>query len=369
MACHCQSNTRLQHQEPGFALTSLYLYLVAHCNLSCAHCWISPAFSSYHQDGIPFDALRRTISEAKALGLQNVKLTGGEPLLYRDIGKLLGFLGREKVDILIETNGTLIDREMVDRFADCHVEQISVSLDGATEEVHDEIRGVEGSYRRTLKGLQLLSEYGLSFQIIMTLQRKNRHEIEGVMRLSRDVGANSLKINHLLPCGRGRAAFKHRMNLEFEELIQLYQMVEKNRPEPDDLDIVFDLPLAFRSIKDIKTRGICECHILNILGILANGDFSICGVGQTVEELRMGNICRDPVSEVWKNNATLRKLRMSLPWKLKGICGECIFKFQCLGACRANAYTLTQDLYAPYFLCEKFDASGLFPASRNTRES
>lgn len=369
MTSYYQSNIRMQDQEPGFLLTSLYLYLVAYCNLSCAHCWISPEFSRRRQEGIPFDALTRTISEAKALGLQNVKLTGGEPLLYRNIGELLAFLSREKINISVETNGTLIDREIADRFSACDVEQISVSLDAATEKVHDELRGVEGSFRRTLNGLGFLSKYNLNFQIIMTLQRRNKEEIEDLIRLSRDVGASSLKINHLLPCGRGRDAFKHEQNLELEELIRLYQMVEKNWPRLDGLDIIFDLPVAFRSIEDIKTKGICECHILNILGILANGDFSICGIGQTVEELRMGNICRDSISKVWENTLTLKNLRKSLPWKLKGICGQCLFRFQCLGACRANAYTLNKYLYAPYFLCEKLYESGLFPASRNAQES
>ena len=369
MTRHNQSNIRMQHQEPDFLLTSLYLYLVAQCNLKCAHCWISPAFSQHRQEGIPFDSLTKTISEAKVLGLQDVKLTGGEPLLYRNIGELLDFLGREEINISVETNGTLIDREMVDRFLACDVEQIAVSLDGATEKVHDEIRGVEGSFRRTLNGLGLISESNLNFQIIMTLQRKNKKEVEDVIRLSRDVGAESLKINHLLPCGRGKNVFKHEQNLGLEELITLYQMVEKNWPQPDGLEIIFDLPVAFRSIENIKTRGICECNILNILGILSNGDFSICGIGQTVEELRMGNICRDSISEVWEKTLTLKNLRKSLPWKLKGICGKCLFRFQCLGACRANAFTLTNDLYAPYFLCEKLYESGLFPASRNVQES
>jgi len=70
------------------------------------------------------------------------------------------------------------------------------------------------------------------------------------------------------------------------------------------------------------------------------------------------------ISDVWKNNAILNELRKSLPGRLKGICNKCIFKFQCLGACRANAYSLEKDLYAPYFLCEELYESGRFPQSR-----
>jgi len=352
------------NQETNYALTDLYLYLTNYCNLCCSHCWISPKFSEFHKNGIPLDALKKTILEAKSLGLQSVKLTGGEPLLYRDMTKLLAFLAAEEITIFVETNGTLIDRGMVEHFQSCHVEQISVSLDAATEKVHDEIRGVKCSFDRTLRNLHLLSDYGLNFQIIMSIQRKNSKEIPDVIQLSEKVGAHSLKINPLIPWGRAKDAFKHNQNLELDELIDLYLLAKKEWPQPGNLEIIFDLPVAFRSIEEIKQRGITECRILNILGILANGDFSICGIGQTVDELRMGNLFRDSICEVWQNSPILKELRDSLPKKLKGICGLCIFKFQCLGACRASAYANTGNLYAPYFLCQELMDSGDFPSSR-----
>lgn len=354
----------MQNKEPEFELTSLYLYLTDHCNLCCSHCWVSPKFSEQKQNGISLAGLKKAISEAKSLGLQSVKLTGGEPLLYKHIDGLLAFLASEQIDVLIETNGTLLNRDLVERLKSCNLDQLSISLDAATEEVHDQIRGVKGSFRRTLEGLTHLFKHGLNFQIIMTLQSRNRQEIPGVIRLSEKLGASSLKINPLIPCGRGKEVFSNNHNLELEELLHLYHMVEKQWSLKKDLSIIFDLPVAFRSIEEIKHRGIVECRILNILGILSNGDFSICGIGQTVHELRMGNLTRDSIGEIWRNSQILKDLRKSLPGKLKGICEHCIFKFQCLGACRANAYALTGDLYAPCFLCQESFDSGLFPSSR-----
>lgn len=355
---------QMLNQEPGYALTDLYLYITDHCNLCCTHCWISPRFSQNQQNSISLSALKKTILEAKSVGLQSVKLTGGEPLLYQDIKGLIEFLASEELSIFMETNGILFDENMIESFQSCKVEQISVSLDAASEEVHDEIRGVKGSFHRTLKGMRLLSDYGLNFQIIMTLQRKNSKEIPGLIRLSEKIGAGSLKINPLQPCGRAIDTFKHGDNLDLDELLDLYRLVEEEWSKPDSLEIFFDLPLAFRSIEEIKRKEIDECRVLNILGILANGDFSICGIGQTIDELRMGNIHEVSICEVWEDNPVLKELRQSLPGELKGICHHCIFKFQCLGACRANAYAMTGDLYAPYFLCQDFYESGLFPMSR-----
>ncbi len=351
-------------KEPAFQLSNLYIYQTDSCNLCCSHCWISPKFSHSKQNGVPFDSLKRPISEAKTLGLQSVKITGGEPLLYRELPSLLSFLDSEGLSVSIETNGTLLDKDIVSHFSSTNVQLVSVSVDAASEPIHDEIRGVRGSFNRTVEGLRLLSKAGMNSQVIMTLQQKNRKEIPGVIRLSDELGARSLKINHLIPTGRGKKAFARGEDLGLEELIRLYRMMEEKCPRPENLEIIFDLPLAFRSIDAIKRGGTRDCRILNILGILANGDYSICGIGQTVPELRMGNIHRDSISSVWRNNPILRDLRRSLPSKLKGICHDCIFKFQCLGGCRANAYALTGDFYAPYFLCQRLFDAGKFPSSR-----
>jgi SynChlorMet cassette radical SAM/SPASM protein ScmF len=305
------------------------------------------------------------ILEAKPLGLTSVKLTGGEPLLYEEIAGLLSFFDQNSdIALYVETNGTLIDREMAARLKSSPLAQISVSLDGAEEEVHDEIRGVRGSFRRVVEGLRLLSNAGLNLQIIMTLQARNRDQIPGLIQLAGDLGASSLKINPLIPCGRGMKAFGRRENLDIGELRRLYTWAERKSSQKGGPDILFDLPPAFKTIQDIQRRGLSECRILNILGILANGEISMCGIGQTAGSLRIGHVAEDSIARVWAENRFLKDLRQSLPGGLKGICGRCIFRFQCLGSCRADAYALNGDLFAPFFLCQELFESGLFPASR-----
>jgi len=353
--------------NPHYPLHSLYLYLADQCNLACRHCWIAPGFSPGHKDGIPFLHLKKTILEAKELGLQIVKLTGGEPLLYRDIDELLEFLAAEEIGVIIETNGTLLTSSLIEKLKSCKMVQISVSLDAGAAEIHDEFRGVKGCFDRAVAGLRLLAEHGYGFQVIMTLHRKNRTELPRLISLCKEVGAGSLKINPLMPCGRGKEVFKDKQNLDPEELIQLYQTLEGESSRNSAVDIILDLPVALRTITDIKRRGVIECRILNILGILANGDFSICGIGQIMDELRMGNLYQDSIKKVWCNSRILTDLRQGLPKQLKGICSRCIFRFQCLGSCRANAYAVSKDIFAPFFLCQESYESGLFPVSRTSR--
>lgn len=346
------------------SLSTLYLYLTDRCNLRCSHCWIAPAHSENRQAGIPFKPLKKAIKAARSIGLCGVKLTGGEPLLYKEIKALLAFLSDEELTITIETNGTLFDESIIKAFQEAKVSLVSVSLDAASETLHDEIRGQKGCYRQTRKGLALLGGSDINSQAIMTLQQKNRNEIQRVIRLCEEMGIDSLKINHLIPCGRGTAAFERGDNLSLEELIEAHRQVKEEWDPPKNVAVYFDLPLAFQSVDELTSQGINECKILNIMGILGNGDFSICGIGHLVEALRMGNIETDDIVEVWKSSKVFKDLRGSLPQELKGACGNCIFKFQCLGNCRANAYAVSKDLYAPYFLCQQLQDKKKFPESR-----
>ena len=105
----------------GHALTDLYLYLVDSCNLACGHCWIEPRSSKAPGRSIPLNPLKRALEEARSLGLQRVKLTGGEPLLYPDLNGLLSFLAEADLECSMETNGTLLDRETVRILGDAGV--------------------------------------------------------------------------------------------------------------------------------------------------------------------------------------------------------------------------------------------------------
>ena len=347
-----------------YSLSSLFLYLTDSCNLRCSHCWISPHHSAKGDSGILLDLLKETIKEAKSIGLNTVKLTGGEPLLYHNIEALLYFLRDEDLTVSIETNGTLIGKKIAGIFQDVGINQVAVSLDAASEKIHDELRGVRGCFEKTVAGIKRLSEKDLNVQIITTLQNKNRAELFELLKLCERLSVTSIKINHLLPFGRATDAFRRGENLELNDLVELQQWVYDNRDHFPDLEIIFDLPVAFRSIDEIKQKGICECQVHNILGILASGEYCICGIGQTHPDLRMGNIRSDSIRDVWENSAILKELRESLPSKLNGICGNCIFKFQCLGCCRANAYAVSGNLYAPYFLCQSLYDENRFPESR-----
>jgi SynChlorMet cassette radical SAM/SPASM protein ScmF len=133
------------------------------------------------------------------------------------------------------------------------------------------------------------------------------------------------------------------------------------------LKLFFDHPLAFRPLGKMfspNSNGCGRCGIHGILGVLADGSFALCGIGENVPELIFVHISTSPLREVWNANRVLTDIRKGLPGRLEGICGSCIMQSLCLGSCIAQNYYRRKDLWAPFWYCEQAEMAGLFPGSR-----
>ncbi len=359
-------------KESSYPLDTLYFYLTEGCNLACRHCWIAPKFQSGGAvyASLPLETLKDIVREGKPLGLAGVKLTGGEPLLHPNIFAILRFLREENLTVTVESNGVLCTPELAREIALCGGHFVSVSLDGADAETNEWVRGVKGSFDAAVQGIKNLVEAGIHPQIILTVMRKNHHQVEDIVRLAESLGASSVKYNVLMPCARGEDMYKRGEALDIEELVELGRWVENDLAPRTKLRLVFHHPAAFRPLGKMYGQegdGCSRCGIFGILGVLSDGSFALCGIGEQVPELVFGHASRDRLEDVWKNHPVLKDIREGLPRKMEGVCGECAMKLLCLGSCVAQNYYMSKNLFAPFWYCEEARKRGLFPVSRLLR--
>ncbi len=353
--------------RPKYTLNSVYLYLTGGCNLRCTHCWLTPDYVADDQeapDGITTDDVKKVIEQGKPLGLYEMKLTGGEPFINKEIFEIIELISSENITINIETNGTLIDRDTTSFLKKKGINHISVSIDSPNASFHDTFRGKSGALHDAVSGVRHMTEEGLDVQIIMSLTTDNVKDIEDLVKMARELNAGSVKINPILPIGRGNVLTEKGKTVPVEELIELCRWMEGDLSKKYGIETIFSLPTAFKSLRRFFGSNNSECHILNILGIIATGHISICGIGKEEPTLIMGNIREDDLGDIWKNSPILKSLREIVPKKMDGICGRCILKGVCLGACRANAFVLEGNLSAPDWICRDAYEKGLFPESR-----
>jgi SynChlorMet cassette radical SAM/SPASM protein ScmF len=354
-------------------LRAFYLYLTAGCNLACRHCWIVPRYVDGAPDPgevIDVDALRAAVAEARPMGLANCKLTGGEPTLHPRFREIVDLLTAEGLGLDMETNGTLLTAELARHLKDeSNIGFISVSLDAPTAAEHDAFRGVPGAYDGALRGLGHLVEAGYdNVQLIMSVWRGNRDQVEAVVRLAEECGAASVKLNPVTATGRGISMQDRGESLDFDETLALARSVDEEvRPEAK-VDVVLNLPPALVPASELwRTRGrVGDCGVERILGIVGTGDIALCGIGRTTPELNYGLLGVDSVRDIWLTHPTILGLRERLADKdgYPGICADCIHRSGCRTGCVANNFEHSGRLIWPNALCEEAERRGGFPATR-----
>jgi SynChlorMet cassette radical SAM/SPASM protein ScmF len=352
-----------------YSLNQLYFYLTEGCNLACKHCWIAPKFQTKDQvyPVLSFELFKSIIIQAKAMGLSGVKLTGGEPLMHPDIGKILTHIKDEELALTVETNGVLCTPELAKKIVECKNIFVSVSIDGAEAKTHEEIRGVSGSFDGAIAGVENLVKEGLKPQIIMSLMRANKDQMEPLVRMAETLGVESVKFNLVQPIKRGEKLHERGETLTIKELVDMGDWVERSLCASTDLRIVYDHPAAFRPLGKMfgdKGDGCYSCGILGILGVLANGKYALCGIGENVPELIFGDAKKDRLEDVWQKAEILNELRKGISHRFEGICKECLMTSHCNGSCIAQNYYRQKNLWAPFWYCDEANKAGLFPKSR-----
>jgi SynChlorMet cassette radical SAM/SPASM protein ScmF len=352
-----------------YPLNQIYFYLTEGCNLRCRHCWIAPKYQSEgdSSSALDLDLFKAIIEQAKPLGLTGVKLTGGEPLLHEHIQEILDWIRTENLSLTVETNGVLCTPELARKIAECKNTFVSVSLDGANSVTHEWVRGVEGCFDDALVGIRNLVAAGLKPQIIMSIMRQNKDQMESIVRLAERLGAGSVKFNMVQPTARGEKMHDSGEALSIEELVVLGQSVEESLSASTNLPVYYDHPPAFRPLGKMfgsNGDGCGVCGILGILGVLANGSYALCGIGKTVPDLVFGDGSKDPLQDIWNNNPLILELREGLPQRFEGICSRCLVKGLCLGSCVAQNYYRSKSIWAPFWFCHEAHNRDLFPESR-----
>jgi SynChlorMet cassette radical SAM/SPASM protein ScmF len=348
-------------------LETLYFYLTKGCNLACKHCWLAP---EYDKDGSKYpvldvDLFQKIIEEALPLGLTSVKLTGGEPLLHPEILKILNIIKRECLDLRIETNGLLCTDDIALKISEFEKSFVSVSLDGATAEVHDRIRGVAGAFDQAVAGIKRLLKNSVDTQIIFSLMAENVHQYKDIITVAENLGVHSLKFNIIHPTGKGLTQYKMSTNIPIEQYVQIGKEIENRISKKTSIHLFYDHPPAFRPLSKLAdARGGGTCGIRQILGVLASGMYALCGIGTTVEEMSFVKAGKDSLKQVWYEYAILEKIRNDLPGNFTGVCGRCLMKEMCLGSCIAQNYFRTASIVSSFWYCDVAEKHGLFPVIR-----
>ena len=334
--------------------------LVRRCNLACQHCYSISADVDFAGE-LTTAEIGTTMDDLKRFGVPVLILSGGEPLLHRDIfpiahrAKALGFY------VGLSTNGTLIDERNVGAIADVGFDYVGVSLDGM-EETHDRFRRKAGAFAASLAGVRLARDAGLKVGLRFTLTRDNAHDLPALLALMEAERIDKFYLSHLNYGGRGNvnratdAVF--RTTREALDLLfaTAWRDVTAGRPTEfvtgnNDADGVYLLQWVRRRFPERAAHLRAKLaqwggnasgrHVANIdnLGNVHPDTFWW--------DHPLGNVRTRPFSQIWQDRSDpLMAGLAASPRPVHGRCGACPQLDLCGGNTRVRAWQLTGDPWA-----------------------
>lgn len=376
-ASNPRSNARLKildaprslHEDQRKFRPDIYWYLSFRCNLACKHCSV---FSSPYvdtSDDLTREQCLAVVDDMVALNVRTAILTGGEVLVRRDALEIITAIASRDIQVGLESNGTVFRLPFVLLAKKLQAENklgITVSVDGGTAEAHDALRG-PGAFRRTIDGLRLLASHGIRFDIQAILSRLNYHTIPEVFALARELkpALRTVLFGFLNPVGRGKELSESK-GLTRADIESIFWRIRKESANYDG-KIVLKMPPAavpprhLDFIHSAQARSVVTCQF-PLLGILPNGDVTVCAVSRDNEDLHFGNVRTHRLKDMWmKARMDLLRSRYVAAESLTGICGDCIWQTTCKGSCRAWAYEAGGSFDAPFPICDDLYQQGQFP--------
>jgi len=328
------------------------------CNLKCVHCRSSSGLEAKGHPDFTLDEAKRVLDDIASYAKPVVVLSGGEPLLRPDVFEIATHGTGLGLRMCLATNGTLVTQEICGKIKAAGIKMVSLSLDGASAEVHDDFRCQPGAFAGTLNAARLFKENGISFLINSSFTKRNQGEIPKIYQLAKEIGATAWYMFMIVPTGRGEDIMDELIAPEdYEKLLVWHYDMEKG--EKDILVRPTCAPNYYRVVLqqakeqgDDYQRRTLQFSTGGSKGCLAGQLISLIDVDGNVLPcsyfpMAAGNIREKSFKEIWERSELFQDLRNFKAYK--GRCGTCEYVNVC-GGCRARAYAVTGDYMAeePY---------------------
>jgi radical SAM protein len=321
------------------------------CDLVCTHCRACAQPRRHPGELSPDAALALLDDFARFPDPPLVVLTGGDPMKRPDICEIVTHGASRGLSMAMTPSATpLVTRDALVDLSDAGLSRLAVSIDGATAASHEALRGVAGSFDRSLEILGDARDAGLSLQVNTTVHRGNVHELRGLADLLDGFGIAMWSVFFLVPVGRALA--DRRISPEqYEEAFALLARESRRRSY---IIKTTEAPHYRRFLMQQRKRSNGEAFLPERgipIGMKGTNDGNgVLFVGHTgliqpsgFLPLPCGRFPDDSVVDVYQNHALFRALRDTD--RLTGKCSACEFRSIC-GGSRARAYALTDDALA-----------------------
>ncbi len=255
-------------QGPAGKFPTLQVHPGRRCNLQCLHCYSDSGPAVTEQ--LDIELLRGVVADAATIGYRVISVSGGEPLLYPALGRLLHCAHVAGLVTTVTTNGMLLDQRQLDILAaDCDL--VAISLDGVPDS-HNFMRGSPRAFEDMCERLEGLRRSGVPFGFIFTLTFHNIHELDWVAQFAAEQGAKLLQLHPLEPVGRATRTLDGSLPDGEENAAAVFEAVRIRELYQDLMDVQIDLatvPALLEHPTRVFVREASVCGEQTVADVLA----------------------------------------------------------------------------------------------------
>jgi PqqA peptide cyclase len=319
---------------------SLVAELTYRCPLHCPYCsnpidWHN---DSYRQELTTADWLR-VIREARQLGVLQLGLSGGEPLLRSDLEILVEAAVALGLYTNLITAGTLLSRSRAARLRELGLDHIQISLQDSRADESDRIAGTR-SFEQKIAAARLVKELGFPLTLNFVLHRHNLDRVESMLALAEDLNADRVELANTQYYGwawHNRAALlPARAQLAHAE--QAVKIARERARIP--MGILYVIPDYYAEYPKPCMGGWASQTSI----VTPNGEVLPCQAAMSIPDLEFGNVRDRSLNWIWFDSPGMNRFR-GTDW-MPEPCQSCDRKIIDWGGCRCQAYLLTQDASA-----------------------
>jgi radical SAM enzyme (rSAM/lipoprotein system) len=300
------------------------------CNLSCRHCG-SDCGSYKNPAELPKEKVIKVFRDiADNYKSENimVAVTGGEPLVRRDLFEILTEVSSMGFPWGMVTNGMLVDEKIVEQCAASGMKTVSVSIDGMKDS-HNWLRNNEHSYSRAINALKLFLNSG-KFQVVEAItcvNANNIDELEEMYETFRNIGVQGWRLFTIFP--KGRAENHKEILLNKELLIKLFEFIKDKRKSNSEMYVSYSEEgyLGCDWEREVRDEFFYCGAGIHVGGLLSDGSYSACP--SLSREWIQGHVDKSDFSMVWEEKYGNMRNRK---WMKTDQCAGCKQWNKCSGS-------------------------------------
>ena len=303
------------------------------CNLSCKFCYANPPLETKPYKG-DLSLTKKIIDKLAHINVVHLIISGGEPLLRKDIFEIIKYAKKKMRFVTLTTNGTLIGAEESKKLKEIGIDSIQISVDSPYKSIHDKLRG-DGTFEKCMSAINNLKKEGFHEKQLNIAATLTKYNVEGLKRyktFAKELGVKS-GFSFFQPVGRG-AFVKDEFTLSDEDLLIFhFELMKEYGGLPLEVNDHFDLSDLSISKNLVPSPRIACGMGFKTIGCKENGEIVPCHVFFSVEDLIIGNILdrniEEKMFEFYKNIPSIDEVRG---------CAQCDIRYFCTNGCYGSAY-------------------------------